>query len=134
MDTFAAQAQALQESIKHLQTLAHTMQSSPGVFDQEDIQCVHDYLSRDEERLQHITLELNKRKHLYESTVLKLESLLQRRTDILGSLDDSTRVFQFHPELMQTLVDKQVHLSKYLDTMKDMLNAPLFPEKNDVAV
>jgi len=119
------QLENLNSQMEDLDMLQNSMKQCGEAFDSEDYQKVTTKMKfLDNQRLT-VSKELQKRQHLYSSTVKKMEEALETRMSVLESLDSQTKVLEHHPELMDHFSTKQATLTDILQKMKVQLSTPV---------
>jgi len=95
---------------------------SEGVFDAEDLNWVdHDVqlLCNQKTQKEH---EYQQKMQIYQTSVLKLEQIIDKRKQILESADQQWKVFDNRPNLLQNFAQKNASLVKLIEQGKKELN------------
>jgi hypothetical protein len=95
-----------------------------GVFDNQDIQWVEEDLKTLMEDKEKKEVEYNKRKEIYENSVLKLENILEKRKQIIEDADKNTHIFSNRKDLLKKFAHKSATLLKLIEQGKKDLQQP----------
>lgn len=96
-----------------------------GLFDDEDEAWLDDDIRVLTLKRNERVAELQKRKELYDKSIIKLEEILNKRKSIIENADQQLRVFQNRPELLQKFAKKNATLIRTMEQAKQELQQPL---------
>ena len=96
-----------------------------GIFDDQDLSWVEDDLKKLMTEKNKKEIEYQKRKEIYENSVVKLEKVLEKRKKIIEEANQQTHVFDFRPDLLKNFAQKRAALTKIIEQgKKDLQNTP----------
>lgn len=96
-----------------------------GIFDEEELKWINEDLENMTEIRDKKESEYLKKKEIYETNVLRLENILNKRKQIIDEADSKTGVFNIRPELLKKFAQKRALLMKMVDQGKRDLQQPL---------
>ena len=96
-----------------------------GIFDEEELKWINEDLENVTEIRDKKESEYFKKKEIYETNVLRLENILNKRKQIIDEADSKTGVFNIRPELLKKFAQKRALLMKMVDQGKRDLQQPL---------
>ena len=96
-----------------------------GLFDDQDIKWIDADIEDMEEKRRVRVEEYNRRKDLYENSIVKMEKILEQRKNIIEEVDSESNVFQNRPELLKKFAEKRATLIKTVKQAKVELQQPL---------
>lgn len=129
-DDFERMFSKLKQEISECQTLIQSVQSfrqyiehglKDGIFDQEDLDWVEADLKELSATKEKKEQELVSKENIYKNSVLKLEEILERRTDAIEQAEQSTRALSMRPDLLKHFAKKRAHLMMMVDKGKQEL-------------
>ena len=129
-DLFAVLQQEITTYSEMLKSVLHFKEvivngQRDGLFDDQDLawleKDIEDLSRKREERLR----EFEKRKDLYENSIVRLEDILDKRKAIIEEADQSLHVFQNRPDLLQKFAQKRAVLIKTVEQAKTELQQPV---------
>jgi DNA repair exonuclease SbcCD ATPase subunit len=118
---------SLRQEIGEYQTLAQSINSfkqyiehglNDGIFDQEDLEWINSDLSDIIQRKEQKEQELIQKEDLYRNSVLKLEEILDKRTEAIEQAEQTTHALSLRPNLLQNFAKKRAHLMMLVDKGK----------------
>jgi conjugal transfer/entry exclusion protein len=102
--------------------------SSDGLFDEQDISWVDADIKELEKELQQRTAQFDKRKHLYENSILRLENILQQRKGVIETADNECQVLSDRSGLLEKFAQKRATLIKTVEQAKHELLSANIPQ------
>jgi hypothetical protein len=118
-ETLEDQITSLEKYQKRYQLLLEAMQNE--YFDEHDTQLVQKRLADIDSSLEAARTKLQQRDYIYETSVKKLMAILDRRQQILESVDEKTGLFAVDDELLANLAERQRLLTAKLKLAMDEL-------------
>lgn len=118
-ETLEEQIESLEKYQRRYQMLLEAMQNE--YFDEADTELVQKRLADIDASLEAARTKLQQRDYVYETSVKKLMAILDKRQQILESVDEKTGLFSVDDELLTVLADRQRHLTGKLKLAMDEL-------------
>lgn len=118
-ETLEEQIESLEKYQRRYQMLLEAMQNE--YFDEVDTELVQKRLADIDASLEAARTKLQQRDYVYETSVKKLMAILDKRQQILESVDEKTGLFSVDDELLTVLADRQRHLTGKLKMAMDEL-------------
>lgn len=118
---------ALQDEIKEHQKIIKALELfrqkvtqglKDGIFDDQDMQWIDDDLQHLLQEKEHKEKVFQQKREIYENSVLKLESILEKRRNVIEEVDSHTNIFSARPELLKKFAQKRATLMKIVDQGK----------------
>lgn len=122
-ETLEDQIESLEKYRKRYGILLAAMQNE--YFDELDTQLVQKRLADIEVTLEATRSKLQQRDYAYETSVKKLMTILNKRQEILESIDEQTGLFAIDEELLSNLAERQrVFTAKLKAAMDELAQLP----------
>jgi hypothetical protein len=103
--------------------LKESMISSEGksCFDQEDLTLVDNEIKLLSKQLDCLRREWRHKNHMYNETLVNMETMLQTREQILNDVNTETELFSLHPNLTHQFATKQAELVKSMNHLREQM-------------
>jgi hypothetical protein len=96
-----------------------------GLFDKEDMSWIEDDIENVRTERDKRQAEYERRKELYENSIVKMENILQKRKLVFDQADSKFGVLQQRPDLLKKFAEKQATLMTTVKQAKVELQQPL---------
>ena len=113
IDEYKTLVQSVQSFKEHIE---HGMKE--GIFDKEDMEWIESDLKQLQLTKQQKEQELMAKEDIYKNSVLKLEEILDRRTNAIEAAEQTTHALSLRPELLKNFAKKRAQLMMMVDKGK----------------
>lgn len=124
----------LESEINHynslLESVAHFKEQvesglRQGIFDNQDLEWIETDVQRLIKERDERVKEYERRKNLYDNSIVKMEDILNRRKEIIEETDKKYGVFKQRPELLKLFAQKRASLIRTVEQAKNELQQPI---------